>query len=85
MCTAAGGVACAAPAPKGLPAGGARPARAQDAPIGIKAAAAAGMPAVLVPDPNLDVSKVLAAAAVLGSLDEFDPAAWGLPPFAVLN
>jgi hypothetical protein len=43
------------------------------------------MPAVLVPDARLDVSKVAGATAVLRSLEEFDPAAWGLPPYPVLN
>jgi beta-phosphoglucomutase-like phosphatase (HAD superfamily) len=53
--------------------------------VGVEAAAAAGMPAVLVPDARLDVAGVKGATAVLPSLEEFDPAQWGLPPYPVLN
>lgn len=55
----------------------------EDAPVGVQAAAAAGMPVVLVPDPNLDTSKVeRLASAVLRSLEDFVPEEWGLPPYA---
>ncbi|CAG9461296.1 unnamed protein product [Pedinophyceae sp. YPF-701] len=54
----------------------------EDAPSGVEAAAAAGMPCVLVPDANLDISGGTKATLVLPSLVEFDPAAFGLPPFA---
>ncbi|GBF89701.1 hypothetical protein Rsub_02871 [Raphidocelis subcapitata] len=53
----------------------------EDAPVGVEAAVAAGMPAVFVPDPNLDADGVAGAAAVLPSLEAFDPAEWGLPPY----
>lgn len=53
--------------------------------MGIEAAMAAGMPAVLVPDANLDISRVTGAAAVIKSMEDFNPAEWGLPPFAALN
>jgi len=53
----------------------------EDSPVGIAAARAAGMPVIAVPDPNLGPEDFGAADQVLRSLDEFDPAAWGLPPF----
>lgn len=55
----------------------------EDAPSGIQAGVAAGMTAIMVPDPNLnkDLIPGLGAAAVLGSLTEFDPQHWGLPAF----
>jgi hypothetical protein len=58
-----------------------QPQNPQDAPVGVEAAVAAGMPAVFVPDPNLDAGGVSGAAAVLPSLEAFDPAEWGLPPY----
>ena len=51
----------------------------EDAPAGIRAARAAGMSVIAVPDPNLDRSACREADQVLGSLAEFDPAAWGFP------
>lgn len=57
----------------------------EDAPVGVAAAVAAGMPAVLVPDPRLDVKSVAGAAAVLRSLEDFVPEQWGLPAMAALN
>lgn len=55
----------------------------EDAPTGIQAGVAAGMSAVMVPDPNLnkDLIQGLGAAAVLGSLEEFKPEEWGLPAY----
>ncbi|KAI8476765.1 MAG: HAD-like domain-containing protein [Monoraphidium minutum] len=53
----------------------------EDAPVGVQAAVAAGMPVVLVPDPNLDSSEVRGAAAIIGSLEGFNPEEWGLPPY----
>jgi hypothetical protein len=47
----------------------------------MQAALAAGMPSVLVPDPRLDVRETEAATIVLSSLELFDPAMFGLPPF----
>lgn len=58
----------------------------EDAPVGAEAAAAAGMPAVLVPDARLDVSRgVKGATVVIGSLEDFKPEEWGLPAMAALN
>ncbi|GAB4813072.1 hypothetical protein N2152v2_000118 [Parachlorella kessleri] len=53
----------------------------EDAPSGIAAAKAAGMSCVAVPDPNLDKPLSEDADQVLGSLLEFRPEEWGLPPF----
>ena len=53
----------------------------EDAPVGVTAALAAGMPVIAVPDPHLQPELLRHASQVLGSLDEFDPAAWSLPPF----
>jgi len=53
----------------------------EDSPVGVAAARAAGMPSVAVPDPHLDPKVLDGADQILGSLIEFDPAAWGLPPF----
>jgi pseudouridine-5'-monophosphatase len=56
----------------------------EDAPSGIQAALAAGMSAVMVPDPQMDQGLVagLGATAVLRSLEEFVPEQWGLPAYA---
>lgn len=35
----------------------------------------------MVPDPKLDVSSHKEADQVLGSLLDFEPTEWGLPPF----
>ena len=51
----------------------------EDALVGVDAACAAGMPVIAVPDPHLSPELFGAADQVLRSLDEFDPAAWGLP------
>jgi pseudouridine-5'-monophosphatase len=56
----------------------------EDAPTGVEAALAAGMPVVMVPDPQLDRALCQQATAVLSSMEEFDPVQWGLPPFPVL-
>eukprot|EP00244_Chara_vulgaris_P014187 TRINITY_DN8719_c0_g1_i1.p1 TRINITY_DN8719_c0_g1~~TRINITY_DN8719_c0_g1_i1.p1 ORF type:complete len:238 (-),score=62.25 TRINITY_DN8719_c0_g1_i1:169-882(-) len=53
----------------------------EDAPSGVQAAKAAGMSAVMVPDPNLDKAYQKEADEVLTSLLEFDPSKWGLPAF----
>ncbi len=63
---------------------GAEPGRClvfEDAPAGVKAARAAGMHVVAVPDPNLDIRSLGDAHAVLRSLENFEPRAWDLPPF----
>ncbi|CAA7408188.1 unnamed protein product [Spirodela intermedia] len=57
----------------------------EDAPSGVAAAKNAGMLAVMVPDPRLDASYHEGADQVLGSLSDFDPAVWGLPPFEDLS
>ncbi|KAG0565347.1 hypothetical protein KC19_8G184100 [Ceratodon purpureus] len=51
----------------------------EDAPSGVAAAHAAGMPVVMVPDPNLATSLCQEADQVLASLNDFDYAHWGLP------
>ena len=53
----------------------------EDAPSGVEAARAAGMRVVLVPDARLPEAQRDGACEVLGSLEEFDPRAWGLPGF----
>jgi HAD superfamily hydrolase (TIGR01509 family) len=53
----------------------------EDAPSGTEAAIAAGMQVIAVPDPNMDHAEYPGAAQILDSLEEFDPAEWGLPPF----
>ncbi len=53
----------------------------EDAPAGVEAALAAGMSVIAVPDPGMDPGQFSAANEVLTSLDEFDPAEWGLPQF----
>jgi pseudouridine-5'-monophosphatase len=51
----------------------------EDAPAGVQAARAAGMSVIAVPDPNLDERAFSDAHQVLRSLEQFDPAQWGLP------
>lgn len=53
----------------------------EDAPNGVTAARAAGMNVVMVPDKRVDKLKCSQAHLVLDSLEEFDPAVWGFPPF----
>lgn len=53
----------------------------EDAVNGIKAARAAGMQVVMVPDQRLDKSMTSEATLVLKSLEEFQPELFGLPPF----
>jgi pseudouridine-5'-monophosphatase len=64
---------------------GARPEQClvfEDSPSGIAAAHTAGMVSVAVPDPNMDHSAYSGADLILSSLEEFEPGAWGLPPYA---
>jgi pseudouridine-5'-monophosphatase len=54
----------------------------EDSPVGVAAARAAGMPVIAVPDAHLKPEIFHGTAdQILRSLNEFDPAAWGLPPF----
>ncbi|OWM65774.1 hypothetical protein CDL15_Pgr015199 [Punica granatum] len=53
----------------------------EDAPSGVNAAKNAGMYVVMVPDPRLDSSFHETADQILGSLLDFNPTDWGLPPF----
>lgn len=53
----------------------------EDAPSGVQAGRAANMYVVMVPDPNLDPAQHEGAHQVLASLNDFDPASWGLPPY----
>jgi pseudouridine-5'-monophosphatase len=53
----------------------------EDAPAGVQAARLAGMSVIAVPDSNLEESAFGDAHQVLRSLEQFDPALWGLPPF----
>ncbi len=51
----------------------------EDAPSGLAAALAAGMRTVVVPDPNMDLSRYEGAEMILESLLEFSPRDFGLP------
>jgi pseudouridine-5'-monophosphatase len=59
----------------------ARPERClvfEDSPVGVDAARAAGMTVIAVPDPNMDPKAYSSPDAILASLEEFDPAEWGV-------
>jgi HAD superfamily hydrolase (TIGR01509 family) len=53
----------------------------EDAPSGVEAALTAGMAVVAVPNPAMPASAYRGANQALTSLELFDPAIWGLPPF----
>ena len=56
----------------------------EDAPSGVRAGLAAGMKVIWIPDSNLVRDPELAkqCAAVLSSLEEFEPEKFGLPPYS---
>ncbi|MGE3960929.1 MAG: HAD family hydrolase [Dehalococcoidia bacterium] len=54
----------------------------EDAPLGVDAALAAGMQVVAIPEAE-HAERVAGAHAIIESLAAFDPASWGLPPFAL--
>ncbi|XP_017835003.1 probable pseudouridine-5'-phosphatase isoform X1 [Drosophila busckii] len=54
----------------------------EDSPNGVTAANAAGMQVVMVPDPRLSTENTSHATQVLGSLQDFKPEQFGLPPFS---
>jgi HAD superfamily hydrolase (TIGR01509 family) len=63
---------------------GAEPSRClvlEDAPSGVEAARAAGMPVVAVPNPAMNPDAYRDAAQILPSLESFDPEFWGLPAY----
>jgi pseudouridine-5'-monophosphatase len=53
----------------------------EDSPAGVEAAKAAGMSVVAVPDPHMKDEAYPGADQIIRSLNEFDPAPWGLPPY----
>lgn len=53
----------------------------EDAVNGVKAARAANMQVVAVPDPRIDLEQLKDATLVLKSLEDFQPELFGLPPY----
>jgi HAD superfamily hydrolase (TIGR01509 family) len=54
----------------------------EDAPSGVEAAYAAGMPVVAVPNPAMSSDAYRYANQIVSSLESFDPARWGLPAYS---
>ncbi len=50
----------------------------EDAPSGLAAGIAAGMRVIVVPDPNMDKSRYRHAERILNSLEDFNPAEFGI-------
>jgi pseudouridine-5'-monophosphatase len=57
----------------------------EDSPAGLQAALAAGMSVIVVPDPHMTPAAFPGAHQVLRNLNQFDPAAWGLPPYSPIE
>ncbi len=55
----------------------------EDAPSGLAAGIAAGIRVIVVPDPNMDKSLYQGAEQILSSLEQFEPAQFGLPEYLV--
>ncbi len=53
----------------------------EDAPSGLQAGVDAGMQVVAIPDPNMDNSRYQQATQLFASLEQFNPADFGLPAY----